>query len=112
MGGYSIRLTTKSVDLMHSRGQVTNGWIDFSIDKNRIFVYLSRDNNRIYWIGRKTGLSAKLSIKFNDSKKMITINTSNKIIFHHANDYEIIKKKTVYYKHMKSNENSVLFQNK
>ncbi len=110
MGGYSINLTTTYVDIQHSKGFVKKGFFSISIDKNGIFVYISRDNNRIYWIGRKKGYSAKLSIKFNDKKKMITVNSSNKIMFHKAKDYETIKKKTIYYKYMKENENTVVFK--
>jgi len=71
-----------------------------SISKDGIYVYISRDNNRIYWIGSKKGYSAKLSIKFND----------NKIMFHNSKDYEIIKKKIIYYKHMKEDEYSIVFE--
>ncbi len=110
MGGYRINLTTTYVDIKHSGGFVKKGFFSISIDKNGIFVYISRDNNRIYWIGRKEGKSAKLSVKFNDKKKMITVNNSNKIMFHRPKDYEKIKKKTIYYKLMKKDENSVAFQ--
>jgi hypothetical protein len=112
MGKYSIKLTTTYVDIKNSKGFVKKGWISISISKDGIYVYISRDNNRIYWIGSKKGYSAKLSIKFNDKKKMITVNNSNKIIFHKVKDYEKIKKKTIYYKLMKENENSVSFQDR
>lgn len=108
--GYNIKLTTTYVDIKHSKGLVKKGWFSMSISKDGIYVYISRDNNRIYWIGSNKGYSAKLSIKFNDDKKMITINNSNKIMFHNSKDYEIIKKKIIYYKHMKEDENSILFE--
>lgn len=110
MAKYSIKLTTTYVDIKNSKGFVKKGWVNISISKDGIYIYISRDNNRIYWIGSKKGYSAKLSIKFNDNKKMITINNSNKIFFHNSKDYDIIKKKTIFYKHMKEDENSVVFQ--
>ncbi len=112
MGKYSIKLTTTYVDIKNSKGFVKKGWISISISKDGIYVYISRDNNRIYWSGSKKGSSDKLFIKFNDKKKMITINNSSKIMFHKSKDYETIKKKIIYYKHMKQDENSVMFQEK
>jgi hypothetical protein len=110
--GFSIKLTTTYVDIKYSKGLVKKGWFNISINKDGIFVYISKDKGRMYWIGKKKGYSAKLSIKFNDKKKMITVNNSNKIIFHKVKDYETIKKKTIYYKLMKENENSVSFQDR
>jgi hypothetical protein len=110
--GYDIKLTTTYVDIQHSKGLVKKGWFRISISKDRIFIYISRDNNRIYWSGNKKGNSDKLSIKFDDQKKLITINNSNKIKFYKSKDYETIKQKTIYYKHMKEDENNVVFQEK
>lgn len=110
MVGYNIELTTKYVDIKDYKGIVKKGWIKINITKNNIFVYISKDIYRVYWIGKKKGPSAKLSLKFNDKKQMITINNSNKIIFHRPKDYETIKKKTIYYKHMKADENIVNFK--
>jgi hypothetical protein len=112
IGGYNTKLTTTHVDIKHSKGLVNKGWFSISISKDRIFVYISRDNNRIYWNGSKKGNSDKLSIFFNDKKKLVAINNSSKIMFHKAKDYEMIKGKTIYYKHMKQDENSVIFQEK
>ncbi len=75
-----------------------------------IFVYVSRDKSRSYWIGGKKGKFCKLSIKFNDSKKMITVNTANKIIIHSSKDYTKIKKKAIYYKYMNENDNRIEFK--
>jgi hypothetical protein len=108
---FSQKYTTKNVIIKHSQGTVKDGWVNFSINKDSIYIYISRDNNRIYWIGRKKGLSAKLLITFSDTKNMITINKSNKIIFNKNSDYEKIKKKVIYYKHMKITENKVEFTN-
>jgi len=112
MSGYSVKLPTTRVDIQYSKGLVQKGWIHMSISKNGIYVYISRDNDRVYWKGSKTGISSKLSIKFNDDKQMITINSSNKIIFHNYKDYEKIKQKTIHYKLMKEDENSVTFDYK
>jgi hypothetical protein len=112
MSGYSIKLPTSRVDIQYSKGFVQKGWITFSINKNGIYVYISRDNDRVYWKGSKNGTSSKLSIKFNDNKQMITINSSNKITFQNDKDYEKIKQKTIHYKLMKEDENSVTFDYK
>jgi uncharacterized protein YqkB len=89
---------------------VKKGFFHISISANGIFVYISKDHGRMYWIGRRVGISDKLSIKFNDDKKMISINSSNKITFHKAKDYETIKKKAIYYKYMKDGENKIAFE--
>ncbi len=110
MNGFSRDLTTTYVDIQHSGGIVKRGRFHITIDDNSIFVYILRDNNRIYWIGRRTGNSAKLSLKFNDQTHTITVNTSNKITFHRAKDYEQIKQKAIHYNHMKEGENRIVFQ--
>lgn len=106
---FQLKLTTKNVDIRSSSGLVQNGWINITIDKSGMTVYISRDKNRIYWIGQTTGNSAKLVIKFDDNKQMISINKSNKIHFHNVKDYNKLKQKTILYKHMKADENSVTF---
>ncbi len=110
--GFNVKLTTTYVDIKHSKGLVKKGWFYISISKNSILVYINRDNIHIYWLCSKKGKSDKLSIKFNDDKKTISINNSSKITFHKAKDYETIKKKTIYYKYMKQHENKVVFQEK
>jgi hypothetical protein len=40
---------------------------------------------------------------------MITINSSNKIIFHRDKDYEIIKNKFIFYKHLNKDETIIHF---
>lgn len=109
MAGFRIDLTSTYVDIKNASGLMKKGIFTISISKKSIFVYISRDQGRMYWIGRKTGISAKLSIKFNDKKQMITINNSYKITFHRPKDYETIKKKAIYYKHMKEDENNISF---
>ncbi len=107
---FTCKFTTKDVEIKHSGGITNKGFVNFSISKNSFSVYISRDNNRIYWIGRTKGISAKLKIKFNDKKSMITINTSNKITFYNEKDYEKIKNKTIYYKHMDKDDDTVIFE--
>jgi hypothetical protein len=103
-------LKTKNVDIRSSSGLVQNGWISLTIDKGSMIVYISRDKNRIYWVGQTTGHSAKLTIKFNDDKHMISVNNSNKIVFHNIKDYNKVKQKAIFYKHMKEGENNVVFR--
>ncbi len=110
MSGFSLQLTTTYVDIQHSGGFVKKGFFHITIDKNTVYVYILRDNNRIYWIGRRNGNSAKLSLKFNDEKHMITVNTANRITFHRARDYKKIKEKALYYKQMEEDGNTVVFQ--
>ena len=112
MAGFRIDLTSTYVDIKNASGLMKKGKFTISISKKGIFVYISRDQGRMYWIGRKTGYSAKLSIKFNDKKQMITINNSYKITFHRPKDYETIKKKTIYYKHMQETDNKVEFSDR
>ncbi len=75
-------------------------------------MYINNTNgNRIYWIGRNNYLmSAKLIIKFNDNKKMITFN-SYKVIFHNIKHYSEIKHKSIYYKFMNNDDNIIEFKN-
>jgi hypothetical protein len=106
---FQLKLTTKNVDIRSSSGLVQNGWISITMDKGSMIVYISRDKNRIYWVGQTNGHSAKMSITFDDNKQMISINKTNKITFHNAKDYNKLKQKTIYYKHMKVGANSVTF---
>jgi hypothetical protein len=107
---FTKKFTTKQVDLRYSNGLVKNGWVQFSIEPNYCMVYISRDINRIYWIGRHKGkVSAGFTISFNDKLSIISINTSNKIKFHNEKDYLKIKEKMMYYKLMKPDENRVVF---
>jgi hypothetical protein len=83
---FQLKLTTKNVDIRSSSGLVQNGWISLTIDKGSMIVYISRDKNRIFWVGQTTGHSAKMTITFDDNKQMISINKTNKITFHNAKD--------------------------
>ena len=87
-------------------------WVNITISKNGIFVYISRDKSRSYWSGSKQGRSNKLSIKFNDKKQMITVNLSNRIIVHSNKDYMKIKNKAKYYKYITENDNTIEFMEK
>ena len=106
---FQLKLTTKNIDIHSSSGIVRNGWCNITIDKSGILVYINKDKTRIYWLGKTAGQGAKLTIKFNDDKHMISVNSSNKIVFHNIKDYNKLKQKTIFYKHMKEGENSVVF---
>ena len=109
---FEIKLKKSKADIYYKSDLQTskNAWYNISISKDSIFVYISRDKSRSYWIGGKKGKSSKLSIKFNDAKKTITINTANKIIIHSIKDYTKIKKKAIYYKYMNENDNRIEFK--
>lgn len=109
---FKIKLNKSKADIYYKSDLQTskNAWCNISISKDKIFVYLSRDKSRSYWIGSKKRKSCKLSIKFNDVKKMITVNTSNKIIIHSSKDYTKIKKKAIYNKYMNENDNRIEFK--
>jgi hypothetical protein len=108
---FEIKLKKSKADIYYKSDLQTskNAWCNISISKDSIFVYVSRDKSRSYWIGGKKGKSSKLSIKFNDAKKMITVNTSNKIIIRSDLYYTKIKKKAIYYKYMNENDNRIEF---
>ncbi len=109
---FEIKLNKSKVDIYYKSDLQTskNVWCNISISKDKIFIYISRDKSRSYWIGGKKGKSCKLLIKFNDAKKMITVNTANKIIIHSIKDYAKIKKKAIYYKYMNENDNRIEFK--
>jgi len=109
---FEIKLKKSKADIYYKSDLQTskNAWCNISISKDKIFVYISRDKSRSYWIGGKKGKSCKLSIKFNDIKKTITVNTSNKIIIHSMKDYIKIKKKAIYYKYINENDNRIEFK--
>lgn len=111
---FSIKLTKSKADIYYKSALQTGSitWFSISISKDGVFVYISRDKSRSYWSGKKIGRSSKLSIKFNDKKKMITVNSANKIIIHSMNDYTKIKQKAIYYKLMNANDNSIEFAEK
>jgi hypothetical protein len=99
--------------MKYSKGIVKKGFLMIFISAKHITIFIYRKGKSDYtWYGSKTGKSGTLSLKFNDEKRMISINGSNKLIFHRPKDYQIIKKKTITYKHMKSNENAIEFLSK
>ena len=109
---FEIKLKKSKADIYYKSDLQTskNAWCNIYISKDKIFVYISRDKSRSYWIGGKKGKSSKLSIKFNDAKKMIIVNTTNKIIIHSSKDYTKIKQKAIYYKYMNENDNRIKFK--
>ena len=86
---FEVTLKKNKADLYYKSDLQTSkmAWVDISISNNGIFVYISRDKSRSYWSGMKKGKSSRLSIKFNDKKQMITVNSSNRIIVHSNKDY-------------------------
>lgn len=111
---FKVTLKKDKADLYYKSDlQISEmAWVDISISKNGIFVYISRDKSRSYWSGKKQGRSSKLSIKFNDNKQMITVNSSNRIIVHSNKDYTKIKNKAKYYKYITENDNTIEFMEK
>ena len=108
--GFQIKLTTAYVDIQYSNGIVKKGYVDISVDKDYIHIYFWRGTSWRWWQGSKSRISAKLSIKFNDLKHMITINNTNKVTFRRPKDYNQIKKKVIFYQLMNANDNKVEFQ--
>jgi len=109
---FGITLKKNKSDIYYkSHLQISKmAWFRISISNKSIFVYISRDKSRSYWIGRKKGETSKLSIIFNDKKRMITVNSSNRIIVHSIKDYTTIKQKAKYYKYIGENENKIVFE--
>jgi hypothetical protein len=94
MGGFQIKLTTTQ---MHVDKRSDVDWVSISLSAGKCYVYISLNTRRVYWIGSRTGLSAALSVKFNDAKHQITVN-SYKIVIHSDNIYHKIKQKARYYR--------------
>jgi hypothetical protein len=94
MGGFHIKLTKTQ---LHVDNRSDVDWVSISLSAGSCYVYISLNTRRVYWIGRRTGLSAALSVKFNDTKNQITVN-SYKIVIHSDNIYRKIKQKARYYR--------------
>lgn len=107
--GYIIK---DGVDIHHSSDIVKDGYVDIDIDKDYIKIDFWRDKSWRWWEGSKNGVSAKLSIIFNDKKHMITVNNINKIMFHRSEDYELVKSKSIHYNLMKADDNKIKFEKK
>jgi hypothetical protein len=108
---FRIKLTPSDVDMKYSQGIVKKGFLLIFISPKHISIFIYRKNKSHYsWRGAKRGKSAHLSLIFDDKKRFIRINNSNKLIFHKQNVYELIKRKVIIYKHMKNKENNVEFQ--
>ena len=54
------------------------------------FIYISRDNNRVYWILRKIKPQDRPKITFNDKTQTFRIAT-NKIVVTEKKKYNIVK---------------------
>jgi hypothetical protein len=107
--GYIIK---NGVDIYHSNNIVKDGYVDIDINSDYIKIYFWRDKSWRWWEGSKKGVSAKLSIIFNDKKNMITVNHINKIFFHRREDYELVKNKSMYYKLLNTGDNKIEFEKK
>ena len=107
---FSIKLTTTYVDIEYSKGIVKKGSVAIDMHKGYVYIFFWRDKSWRWWRGSKSGASAKLTIKFNDAKHMITVNSSDKIIFHRPKDYNEIKAHAIYYKLMSKNDNQIEFR--
>lgn len=54
------------------------------------YIYISRDNNRSYWVLRKMKPQERPKITFNDKKRTLRIG-SNKIVINGEKDYDTVK---------------------
>jgi hypothetical protein len=108
---FRIKLRPSDIDMKYSQGIVKKGFLLIFISSKHISIFIYRNGkSSYYWRAAKTGKSAHLSLTFDDKKRTISINNSNKLIFHTNKTYELIKRKVIIYKHMKKNENNVEFQ--
>lgn len=110
MTEYKLKVTSNKADIKDSTGFIEKGWASIKISEKMVYIYISKHIGRIYWIGRRNGISAGLTIKFSDSKKMIKINSSNKIYFHNAKDYERLKDAAIANNYLKPGKNEILFR--
>jgi hypothetical protein len=99
--------SNKDVEIKSSTGILEKATIKISMSDKSVFIYINNKlGNRIYWIGRKSGISAKLKLKFSDRTNSIKIN-SYKITFKEK-QYLEIKANVVKYKLIDEN-NEIIF---
>ncbi len=111
MSGFSIKIPGKQISVENNVKKFDADWASIHLSKNSCFIYISLGKNslnRVYWKGHRTAPSAKMIVKFNDNKHMITVN-SYKIIIHKENIYNKIKEKASYYKLFENNTNYIKF---
>jgi hypothetical protein len=111
MSGFKVRIPGKLIQVKNNVKEFDADWVSISLGKDSFFIYISLGGNslsRVYWKGHRKGPSAKLLVKFNDNKHMITVN-SYKIIFNKENIYNKIKQKATYYKLFEDNTNYIKF---
>ena len=95
-----------------SRRKVIFQFLFFSFRSKKVFgcIGIVGSDDKIEGVATVDVGVCKLSIKFNDAKKMITVNIANKIIIHSIKDYTKIKKKAIYYNYMNENDNRIEFK--
>ena len=86
-----LRTSNKKVELKNKKLQLyvgsklqttKNSWVKISDG----LIYISRDNNRMYWFLNKLKKSARPKITFNDKKQTIKVG-NNKIVVTRLIDY-------------------------
>ena len=80
-----IELKNKNLQLYVGNKLLTtkNSWVKISDG----LIYISRDNNRMYWFLNKLTKSERPKITFNDKKQTIKVG-NNKIIVTRLTDYD------------------------
>jgi len=107
-GGFKIKIPGKLIQVKNNTKEFDADWMSISLGKESCYIYISLGESRVYWKGHRTAPSAKILIKFNDNKHMITVN-SYKIIILDENIYNKIKQKATYYNLLENNTNHIKF---
>ena len=79
-----VELKGKNLQLFVGSKEQTSklAWVSISDG----YIYISRDNNRIYWLIRKMKKDQLPKITFNDKKQTVKVG-NNKIVITKENDY-------------------------
>ena len=79
-----VELKGKNLQLFVGSKEQTSklAWVSI----NDGYIYISRDNNRIYWLIRKMKKDQLPKITFNDKKQTVKVG-NNKIVITKENDY-------------------------
>lgn len=83
-----VELKGKNLQLFVGSKEQTSklAWVTISDG----LIYISRDNNRIYWLIRKMKKDQLPKITFNDKKQTVKVG-NNKIVIKKENDYQSSK---------------------
>ena len=83
-----VELKGKNLQLFVGSKEQTSklAWVTISDG----LIYISRDNNRIYWLIRKMKKDQLPKITFNDKKQTVKVG-NNKIVIKKKNDYQSSK---------------------